>query len=94
MSRLPCVTEEHAKSVLLALGVSLKKRSALKSFTAQLEATVETIWAIDCVAGHYHKVAGALRDLRQASTTNVSADRLSLGRPRSQERPPRNEGQL
>ena len=31
-----------------------------------MEATMETIWAIHCVAGHYHKVAEALRDLRRA----------------------------
>jgi hypothetical protein len=66
VSSRPRVTEEQAECILLASGVSLKKRSVLKNFTAQLEATVETICAIHCVAGHYHKVAGALRDLRQA----------------------------
>ena len=54
--------KEHSPWV----GVSLNKRSALKNFTAQLEATVEYHWGNHCVAGHYHKVAGALRDLRQA----------------------------
>ena len=66
MSRRRFVTEEQAESILLGMGVSLNKRSALKNFTAQLEATVETIWAIDCVAGHYHNVAGALTDLHRA----------------------------
>ena len=66
MSRRSFVTEEQAESILLGLGLSLNKRSALKNFTAQLEATVETIWAIHCVAGHYHKVAETLRELRQA----------------------------
>jgi hypothetical protein len=65
VSSRPRVTEEQAERILRASGVSLKKRSVLKNLTAQLEATMETIWAVHCVAGHYHNVAEALRDLRR-----------------------------
>jgi len=66
MSRGRWVTPEKAKEILKELDPWLNKYPPLGKFTEQLDVTVETIWAIHCVGGHYHKVAGALRQLRRA----------------------------
>jgi hypothetical protein len=58
------VSEAEAEAVLAELRPWLRDRPPIDPFREQLEAIVEPIWAIQCVAGHYHAVGMALRKLR------------------------------
>jgi hypothetical protein len=58
------VSEAQAEAVLAELRPWLRDRPPIDPFREQLEAIVEPIWAIQCVAGHYHAVGMALRKLR------------------------------
>jgi hypothetical protein len=66
MSRGRYVTEEQAKEILNKLDRWLDKHPPLDEFTERLDATVETIWPVACIAGLYVDLDGALTPLRRA----------------------------
>jgi hypothetical protein len=60
------VTDTQAEAILAELRPWLRERPPIDQFRDQLEATVETIWAIHRVTGHYRVADEAFRELRRS----------------------------
>jgi hypothetical protein len=58
------ISETQAEAILAELRPWLRDRPSIDQFRDQLEATVEIIWAIHRVAGHYRAADEAFRELR------------------------------
>jgi hypothetical protein len=63
----PFVTETQAEAILAELHPSLRDRPPIDQFREQLDATVETVWAIHRAVKHYRAADEAFRQLRQSA---------------------------
>jgi hypothetical protein len=59
------VTEAEAEAVLSEVRPWPRREPGIDRFREQLDATVEAVWAIHTVMGHYRAVGEALRSLRR-----------------------------